>query len=29
MKGALIGRGRSAELFAWDDHQALKLFYAG
>src|SRR5687767_10588612 len=25
----LIGRGRTAELFAWDGHQALKLFYAG
>jgi aminoglycoside phosphotransferase (APT) family kinase protein len=28
-KHALIGRGRAAELFAWGDHQALKLFYAG
>jgi aminoglycoside phosphotransferase (APT) family kinase protein len=25
----LIGRGRAAELFAWGDHQALKLFYPG
>jgi aminoglycoside phosphotransferase (APT) family kinase protein len=29
MKGELIGHGRSAELFAWDGHQALKLFYLG
>jgi uncharacterized protein (TIGR02172 family) len=29
MKGELIGRGRTAEIFAWGDHQALKLFYAG
>ncbi len=28
-KRVLIGRGRSAELFAWGDQQALKLFYAG
>lgn len=28
MKGALIGRGRTAEVFAWDDDRALKLYYA-
>lgn len=29
MKGRLIGRGRTAELYAWDDHRALKLFDSG
>ncbi len=28
-KGALIGRGRTAEIYAWGDRHALKLFYAG
>lgn len=29
MKGELIGRGRTAEIFAWGNRQALKLYYAG
>jgi uncharacterized protein (TIGR02172 family) len=29
MKGELIGRGRTAEIFAWGDGQALKLYYVG
>jgi len=29
MKGELIGRGRIAEVYAWGDDQALKLFYQG
>lgn len=28
-KGEVIGRGRTAEIFAWGDRRALKLFYAG
>lgn len=28
-KRVLIGRGRAAEIFAWGEHQALKLFYPG
>jgi uncharacterized protein (TIGR02172 family) len=27
--GKLIGQGRTAEIYAWDDSQALKLYYAG
>jgi aminoglycoside phosphotransferase (APT) family kinase protein len=27
--GALIGQGRTAEIFAWQEHQILKLFFAG
>ncbi len=26
-KGKLIARGRTAEVYAWQDHQVLKLFY--
>jgi aminoglycoside phosphotransferase (APT) family kinase protein len=28
-KGKLIGHGRTAEVFAWGDHHALKLYYPG
>lgn len=28
-KGRLIGRGRLAEVFAWGDDQAIKLFHPG
>jgi hypothetical protein len=28
-KGALIGRGRTAEVFAWGEGRALKLYYEG
>ena len=27
MKGPLLARGRTAELFAWGDRQVLKLLY--
>src|SRR5262245_26397068 len=27
--GALIGQGRTAEIYAWGDSEALKLYYAG
>lgn len=29
MKGTLIGRGRTAEVFAWSEGRVLKLYYAG
>src|SRR5260221_6301131 len=28
-KGKLIGHGRTAEVFAWNENQALKLYYPG
>ena len=28
-KGALIGKGRSAEVYEWGESQALKLYYEG
>ena len=28
-RGRLIGRGRLAEVFAWGDHEVIKLFYPG
>ena len=27
--GALIGQGRTAEIYSWGDSQALKLYHAG
>ena len=27
-KGPLLGQGRSAEVYAWGDHQVLKLFFS-